>query len=56
MIVLDASVIIDSLLPKMGNRYKKASELLELISKSRIAVLIDEFKDALERIEEISGA
>ncbi|MGB7532803.1 MAG: type II toxin-antitoxin system VapC family toxin [Halobacteriota archaeon] len=38
MIVLDASVIIDSLLPKMGNRYKKASELLEIISKSRIAV------------------
>ena len=38
MIVLDASVIIDSLLPKMGNRYKKASELLEIISKGRIAV------------------
>jgi len=38
MIVLDASVIIDSLLPKMGDRYKKASELLETISTSRIAV------------------
>lgn len=38
MIVLDASVIIDSLLPKMGDRYKKSSELLETISTSRIAV------------------
>ncbi|HUV80188.1 MAG TPA: type II toxin-antitoxin system VapC family toxin [Candidatus Bathyarchaeia archaeon] len=38
MIVLDASVIIDSLLPMIGDRYKKASELLETISKSRIAV------------------
>ncbi|MGB2842611.1 MAG: type II toxin-antitoxin system VapC family toxin [Halobacteriota archaeon] len=38
MIVLDASVIIDSLLPKMGDRYKEASELLGTISKSRIAV------------------
>jgi len=38
MIVLDASVIIDSLLPKMGDRYKKSCELLEIISKSGIAV------------------
>jgi len=38
MIVLDASVIIDSLLPKMGDRYKKSGELLETISTSRIAV------------------
>ena len=38
MIVLDASVIIDSLLPKMGDRYKKSCELLEIITKSGIAV------------------
>ncbi len=38
MMVLDASVIIDSLLPKMGDRYKKSSELLETISKGRFAV------------------
>jgi len=38
VIVLDASVIIDSLLPKMGDRYKKSCELLEIITKSGIAV------------------
>ena len=37
MIVRDASVIIDRLLPKMRDRYKKSSELLETISKGRIA-------------------
>jgi len=36
MIVLDASVIIDCLLPKRG--YNKSREVLESISKSRIAV------------------
>ena len=38
MIVLDASVIIDTLLPKMRDRYKKSSELLETVSKRGIAV------------------
>jgi len=30
MIVLDTSVIVDSLLPKLGERYKKAGEVLKI--------------------------
>jgi len=36
MIVLDTSVIIDSLLPKLGERYKKAEEVLKIVKNLQI--------------------
>ncbi len=36
MIVLDTSVIVDSLLPKLGERYKKANELLKKVKDQRV--------------------
>ena len=36
MIVLDTSVIVDSLLPKLGERYKKANELLKRVKDLRV--------------------
>ena len=36
MIVLDTSVIIDSLLPKLGERYKKAEEVLKIVKNFQI--------------------
>ncbi|NJE29694.1 PIN domain-containing protein [Thermococcus sp. 18S1] len=40
MIVLDASLIIDSLLPKLGERHRLAKEILKEISDRRIEVLM----------------
>jgi len=36
MIVLDTSVIVDSLLPRLGERYKKANELLKRVKDLRV--------------------
>ncbi len=36
MIVLDTSVIVDSLLPRLGERYKKANELLKKVKDQRV--------------------
>ncbi|AHL23233.1 type II toxin-antitoxin system VapC family toxin [Thermococcus nautili] len=38
MIVLDASLIIDSLLPKLRDRHKLAKELLKAVSEGNIVV------------------
>ena len=38
MIVLDASLIIDSLLPKLRDRHKLAKELLKAVSEVNIVV------------------
>ncbi|QDA31925.1 type II toxin-antitoxin system VapC family toxin [Thermococcus indicus] len=40
MIVLDASVIVDSLLPKLGERHMLAKELLKAISEERHEVIM----------------
>ncbi|WP_456475701.1 type II toxin-antitoxin system VapC family toxin [Candidatus Pyrohabitans sp.] len=38
MIVVDASVYVDSLLPKLGDRHQKANEILEAISKEDLII------------------
>ena len=40
MIVLDASLIVDSLLPKLGERHKLAKEVLKKISNYNIEILM----------------
>jgi len=36
MIVLDTSVIVDSLLPKLGERFEKANEILKMIKDLQV--------------------
>jgi len=36
MIVLDTSVIVDSLLPKLGERFKKANEILKVVKDLQV--------------------
>ena len=38
MIVLDASVIVDALLPRLGERHKRARSLLEVLAERRARV------------------
>ena len=50
MIVLDASLIVDSLLPKLGERHRIAKELLRAVSERDLEVLMPK----IARIEMLS--